>query len=34
MSYLSTGLKHGIGVVEALSAAFVGKGNIVLQQGF
>ncbi len=34
MSYLSTGLKHGIGVVEALSAAFAGKGNIVLQQGF
>ena len=34
MSYLSTGLKHGIDVVEALSAAFAGKGNIVLQQGF
>jgi len=34
MSYLSTGLKHGFGVVEALSAAFAGKGNIILQPGF
>lgn len=34
MSYLSTGLKHGFGVVEALSAAFAGNGDIVLQPGF
>lgn len=34
MSFLSTGLKHGIGVVESLSAAFAGNGNIVLQPGY
>lgn len=31
MSYLSTGKKHGINVFEALTAAFSGNANIVLQ---
>ena len=30
MSFLNTGLKQGIGVVESLSATFVGNGNIVI----
>lgn len=34
MSFLSTGMKHGIGVVDSLSAAFAGNGNIVLQSGY
>lgn len=34
MSFLSTGMKHGIGVMESLSAAFAGNGNIVLQPGY
>ena len=31
MSYLSTGMKHGISVFDALTAAFAGNGTIVLQ---
>lgn len=31
MSYLSTGMKHGVSVFEALTAAFAGNGAIVLQ---
>lgn len=31
MSYLSTGMKHGINVYEALTAAFAGNPDIVLQ---
>ena len=31
MSYLGTGMKHGISAFEALTAAFAGNGNIVLQ---
>lgn len=31
MSYLSTGMKHGVSVFDALSAAFAGNGSIVLQ---
>ena len=31
MSYLSTGMKHGISVFDALTAAFAGNGAIVLQ---
>ena len=31
MSFLNTGLKQGIGVVESLSATFVGYGNIVIR---
>ena len=31
MSYLSTGMKHGVGVFDALTAAFAGNGTIVLQ---
>ncbi len=31
MSYLSTGMKHGVSVFDALTAAFAGNGKIVLQ---
>ena len=31
MSYLSTGMKHGVSVFDALTAAFAGNGAIVLQ---
>ncbi len=31
MSYLSTGRKHGISVYEAMTAAFSGNAEIVLQ---
>lgn len=31
MSYLGTGMKHGVSVFEALTAAFAGNGAIVLQ---
>ena len=31
MSYLSTGMKHGVSVFDALTAAFAGNGTIVLQ---
>ena len=34
MSYLSTGRKHNINVFEALTAAFAGNADIVLQPGF
>ena len=31
MSYLSTGMKHGVSVFDALTAAFAGNGKIGLQ---
>ena len=31
MSYISTGRKHGVSAYEALTAAFAGKAEIVLQ---
>jgi len=31
MSYISTGRKHGISAYEALTAAFTGNAEIVLQ---
>lgn len=31
MSYLSTGMKHGVSVFDAVTAAFAGNGTIVLQ---
>ncbi len=31
MSCLSTGMKHGVSVFDALTAAFAGDGAIVLQ---
>ena len=31
MSFLSTGMKHGVSVFDALTAAFAGNGKIVLQ---
>ena len=31
MSFLSTGMKHGVSVFDALTAAFAGNGTIVLQ---
>lgn len=34
MSYLSTGRKHNVNVFEALTAAFAGNADIVLQPGF
>ena len=34
MSYLSTGRKHGISAFDALTAAFSGNADIVLQPGF
>lgn len=34
MSYLSTGRKHNVNVFEALTAAFSGNAEIVLQPGF
>ena len=34
MSYLSTGRKHNVNVFEALTAAFAGNAEIVLQPGF
>lgn len=31
MSYLSTGMKHGVSVFDALTAAFAGNGTVVLR---